>query len=266
MDRRRNRQRGAGPPGRRQRMQLGRRMVHRQGLGGRRQCRTRPCCGSERMDLGRRRRFLCPGLLRRRGPCVRRYRGEGRLRLWRCAGGRACGRGRRLRGLLATPVVRGIIAGFARTESGRTAVDRRRTDARGGSELSGRRRLIAASGCWLAGAAKARQSLRAALQLRLEQIAPAIRGRRCGIRGRRLRPARAVRNCYCGREQQACCAQHALTARQRLPRSRSAHHRRPRHPGNCQSEPPSRSCAGASGPRAAATRCPARAATRRPDG
>ena len=159
MDRRRNRQRGAGPPGRRQRMQLGRRMVHRQGLGGRRQCRTRPCCGSERMDLGRRRRFLCPGLLRRRGPCVRRYRGEGRLRLWRCAGGRACGRGRRLRGLLATSVVREIIAGFARTESGRTAVDRRRADARGGSELSGRRRLIAASGCWLAGAAKARQQV-----------------------------------------------------------------------------------------------------------
>ena len=79
VDRPRNRQRGAGPPGRRQRMQLGRRMVHRQGLGGRRQCRTRPCCGSERMDLWRRRRFFCPGLLRRRGPCVRRYRGEGRL-------------------------------------------------------------------------------------------------------------------------------------------------------------------------------------------
>jgi hypothetical protein len=153
-----------------------------------------------------------------------------------------------LRGLLATSVVRGIIADFARTESGRTAVDRRRADARRGGELSGRRRLIGARGYWLARPAKARQSPRAALQLRLKQIAPGIRGRRCGIRGRRLRPARAVWNRYCSREQQACSTQHALTARRRLPRSRSAHHRRPRHPGNCQSEPPSRSCAGASGP------------------
>jgi hypothetical protein len=187
VDRRWHRRDGARAIGGGQRMNLRRRIAHRQRLRRllrRRQNGAGPRRGPRRKDHGRRRRNrLCRGFGGRR--LVRRRRHKGGLGLVCCGG---CGRSDRclrLRLLLfAFGPVPGIKAGIARTESGGAAVDRRRADTAWRYERSGRRRLIR-GGDGIAGPAKARRIVWISVEGGLQQA-----GVRVWDTPRRLRRAR----------------------------------------------------------------------------
>ena len=213
-------------------MYLRRRIAQRRRLGRRRQHRAGPCRRLDRMDL-RRRRLFRRGRFGRCAGRVARHRRESRFGLRRGPAARR----RILRQFLAPRCVHGIEAGIARPETGRTAIDRRRAKAGGRGECAGGKRSIPRRRRGFPWLTKARRVRRVAVERGLQKITP---------RTSRLRQARHRRQPDRRGKRDAGGVRRGAPARQeRPPRTRAYRPRCPRHPGSCQSQPPSRNCAGA---------------------